>query len=97
MGVIKRMCAGTHSCNNAPVWTGCSHRIIHCLHDWLIHVLLSCAALLQEMEKDWRSALGSTMIPAHWGQGIQTLHKCEDDSQSAQVHKICAMPLHLPN
>ena len=63
---------------------------------WLVNFLPCCTALLQEMRKDWRNVPGSTMIPAYWGQGLQTLHKLEDTiTQSAQVYKICALLLRI--
>ena len=79
---------------HAPVETGYLHR----MRGWLVNFLPCCTALLQEMQKDWPTGcnvLGSTMIPAYWDQGLQTLHKLDDATLLAQVYKICALLLRL--
>ena len=72
-------------------------RLAACMrwHGWVVDFLPCCTALLQEMQKDWCNAPGCTMIPAYWGQSLQTLHGIDLATQSAQVHNICAMLLRL--
>ena len=68
----------------APEEIGCSHR----MHGWLVNFLPCCTALLQEMQKDCCNVPESTMIPAYWGKGLQTLHSSDDATESAQVINI---------
>ena len=79
---------------HAPVETGYLHR----MRGWLVNFLPCCTVLLQEMQKDWPTGCnvpGSTMIPAYWGQGLQTLHKLDNATLLAQVYISCALLLRL--